>query len=153
MWDSRLAARARLYGSAVLSVVDRSGYPTSVRCAVRLDDARGLVAFTGLPPSAAAWRGAACLLFHRHDARLEGLHQLVIRGELVEEEGAVVLRPSAFVTANGRRDTDRMPHAGSPLHLIRFMLLGRRNARAYLAKRGAPWPAVRFDELLRALDE
>ena len=153
MWDSRLAARARLYESAVLSVVDPSGYPASVRCAFALDQSRELIAFTALPPSAAAWRGAACLLFHRHDARLEGLHQLLIRGDLVEEQGSVALRPSAFVTANGRRDTDRMPHAGSPLHLLKFMLLGRRNARDYLAKRGAPWPTVGFSQMLRALDE
>ena len=89
----------------------------------------------------------------RHDARLEGLHQLLVRGQLVRQDDAIVLRPAAFVTANGRRDTDQMPHAGSPLHLIKFMLLGRRRARAYLARRGRPWPRIRFDEMLRALEE
>ena len=45
-----------------------------------------------------------------------------------------------------------MPHAGAPLDLIRFMLLGRRKARAYLAKRGKAWPRVDFAVMLRELD-
>ena len=66
---------------------------------------------------------------------------------------AAKLVPSAFVTANGSRTTDRMPHAGAPLQLLRFLLLGRRLARQYLAKHNpAPWPIV-FDELVRIADD
>ena len=46
-----------------------------------------------------------------------------------------------------------MPHAGDPLQLIQFMLLGRRKAREYLAKRGAPWEPIRFDLLLQGLKD
>jgi hypothetical protein len=46
-----------------------------------------------------------------------------------------------------------MPHAGAPLDLIRFMLLGQRKARSYLRKRGQPWPAIDFDLLLKTIDE
>jgi hypothetical protein len=33
------------------------------------------------------------------------------------------------------------------------MLLGRRKAREYIARRGRPWPPIVFDDLLRALKE
>ena len=33
---------------------------------------------------AARWRGTATLLFHRHDERLEGLAQLVLKGAIEE---------------------------------------------------------------------
>jgi hypothetical protein len=137
----------------VLSVVAASGYPFNIRCVATLDDAREVVRFPVPPPLPVPAPSPACLLFHRHDARLEDLHQLLIRGQLVAHGDALVLRPIAFVTANGRRGTDRMPHAGSPLHLLQFMLLGRRKARAYLAKRQQPWPPIRYDQMLRAIDE
>jgi hypothetical protein len=46
-----------------------------------------------------------------------------------------------------------MPHAGAPLDLIRFRLLGQRKARSYLRKRGEAWPAIDFDALLTTIDE
>ena len=150
VWDSRLAARARMYANAILTVVEGSGYPTSIRCTPTLDEHSHTVSFEGL---AADWTGPAALLFHRHNARLEDQYQLLIRGELVREGSSVKLVPSAFVTANGSRTTDRMPDAGAPLQLLRFLLLGRRLARQYLAKHNpAPWP-IGFDELVRIAEE
>ena len=157
MWNRRLAARAASYPSGVLSVVDADGYPRSLRCAPRLDAKRHVFTFPSLPAYAAGWRGPACLLFHAHDERLEGLRQLVVRGELVagggEEGGAPTLRVEAFVTANGRKNTDAMPHAAAPLHMLQFYRLGRRKARAYLAKRGVPWPPIPYDEIDRSIAE
>jgi len=153
MWTERLAAAARQYRDGTLSIVEASGYPSSVRCTVELDDVHQVIRFPALPPSASHWRGPACLLFHRHDARLENQYQLLIRGRLVEDHEIVTFLPSAFVTANGSRDMDRMPHAGAPLQLLRFMLLGRRQARAYLRRRKKPWPAVDFKPMLAVLRE
>jgi len=99
------------------------------------------------------WSGKACLLFHQFNERLEGLRQIVILGELVCEEGVLTLEVSKFVTANGRQNTDRMPHASSPIHMLQFFWLGRRKARAYLAKRGAPWPPIPYDEIERSMAE
>ena len=151
MWNKALAARAADYATAVLSTVDATGYPISVRCAPQLDAAGEIIRLGPLPPLLAGQTGKACLLFHRHDERLEGLRQLLIKGALSAQDGAAVLRPSEFVTANGRPDTDVMPHAGRPLHMLQFLLLGRRKAREYLAKRGAPWPPIPYDEFLPAL--
>jgi hypothetical protein len=152
MWNRSLAARARLYSSGVLSVVDADGYPFSARCQVIVDDAQELIAFTNLPAVAAEWRGAACLLFHRHDDRLENQYQLLIRGQLVAENGQLVFRTDRFVSGGGSPTSDRMPHAGAPLQLIQFLLLGRRQAASYLRRRKTAWP-VDFTPMLRVLRE
>lgn len=151
MWNNRLAARTCDYPTAVLSIVGAGGYPLSVRCVPRIDTTRQSFDFPTIPHYAASWRGKACLLFHRHNERLEDLHQVVVRGELIEENGLLTLQVNDFLTANGRNDTDAMPHAGAPLRMLQFFWLGRRKAHDYIAKRGAPWPPVPYDELNRAL--
>lgn len=153
MWNKLLAARAQQYSSGVLSIVDSNGYPLSVRCTVGLDDTGQRFTFPTPPPQAANWRGKACLLFHQHNEHLEGLKQLVILGELEYSEGLLTLQVSKFVTSNGRKDTDQMPHAASPLHLFQFLWLGWRNARTYLARRATPWPAIQYEEFERLLAE
>ena len=153
MWNKQLAARACEYPSGVLSIVESNGYPISVRCTVRLDETRQAFTIPTPPPVAGEWRGKACLLFHHHNERLEGLRQLVILGELVREEGLLTLRVSKFVTANGRSDTDQLPHAGSPLHMLQFWWLGRHKAHSYLEKRGTPWPPIPYQEIEQVIAE
>lgn len=153
MWNKQLAKLATKYPTGVLSVAGVEGYPASVRLAARLDTKQRVVTFPALPPYAQDWRGKACLLFHRHNSRLEGLHQMVLKGELVEEDGAVVLRVTEFVTANGQTNTDEMPHAARPIHMLQFLLLGRRKAKEYERKRGAPWPPIDYAEIERLLRE
>lgn len=153
MWNKQLAACGRAYESAVLTIVEPSGYPLSVRCKVQFDDAREVVTFPELPEMARGWSGAASLLLHRHNEVLEDFYELLVKGELSVEDGSLTFKPGEFVTGSGRQDTDRMPHAGAPLHLIQFMLLGRRKARGYHAKRGKPWPPTRFDLLVQAAKE
>ena len=153
MWNKQLIALAQAYSSAILTIVEPSGYPLSVRCQVTFDDVGEAIRFALLPSLAKSWRGRACLLFHRHNERLEDQHELLIRGELIEAAGDLVFDPLAFVTGTGSATKDAMPHAGAPLDLLRFMLLGQRKARSYLRKRGQAWPAVDFDVLLRTIDE
>jgi hypothetical protein len=153
MWNKQLARLATKYPTGVLSVTDVGGYPASARLVARLDTKRRIVTFPALPAFARRWRGKACLLFHRHNNRLEGLRQMVLKGELVEEGGAVALRVTDFVTANGQTKTDEMPHAGRPIQLLQFFLLGRRKAREYERKRGEPWPPIDYAEIERLLRE
>jgi hypothetical protein len=153
MWNKKLAARARVYSSGVLTLVDEAGYPLSVRCTVQFDDARELVTFTTPPPLISGRQGLANLLFHRHNAVLEEQYELMIKGELLDDGGSPIFRPSAFLTGTGSATDDQMPHATNPVQLVQFMLLGRRKAREYIAKRGRPWPPIVFDDLLRALKE
>jgi len=98
------------------------------------------VSIAYLPAYAAAWRGAATLLFHRHDERLEGLAQLVLRGSIATREDGTPV----FTVAD-----DEMPHAGAPRHMLQFLAVGRGKARAYLAKRDTPWPPIPYDEIAR----
>jgi hypothetical protein len=78
---------------------------------------------------------------------------MVLKGELVEEDGVVALRVTDFVTANGQTNTDEMPHAARPIHMLQFLLLGRRRAKEYERKRGAPWPPIGYAEIERILRE
>ncbi len=153
MWDRRLAELVRSYPTGVLTWVEPSGHPTSVRVVVQLDEARERVLFPFLPPMARRWTGLACLLFHAHDERLEDLRQMVLQGELVGDGEGVALAVTGFVTANGRAGTDRMPHAGAPLHMFAFWRLGRHKAKQYLAKRGEPWPPIPYEAIRRAVEE
>ena len=151
MWDRQLAALAEAYPTGILSWVAPSGDPVSVRVAFELDERSESVSFPTLPPAALGATGLACLLFHFHDDRLEGLRQMVLKGELLAGTGGVVLKVSEFVTANGRAHTDQMPHAGAPLHMLAFYRLGRRKAKEYLAKRAEPWPPIPFREISQAV--
>jgi hypothetical protein len=150
MWNEALAERARVYQTGVLTVAGGDGFPSSVRCRVTIEGER--IVFAPLPPYAAAWRGRASLLFHRHNDRLEDQHELMAKGEIAEDGESLIFALDGFVTGTGSATNDEMPHAGAPLDLLRFMLLGRKKAKEYLAKRGKPWPPVPFDDLKRAAD-
>jgi hypothetical protein len=93
MWNKELVACARAYTSSVLTLVQESGYPLSVRCAPNLDDAMEAITFPVLPPAATGAQGKACLLFHRHQADLRGQYELMIKGELTGEIGTLTLHP------------------------------------------------------------
>ncbi|HMA33336.1 MAG TPA: hypothetical protein VKY74_02555 [Chloroflexia bacterium] len=153
MWNKQLAAAARAYSTGILTTVDAGGYPVSVRCSPELDDSQEVITFRDLAPPAAGWEGPACLLFHRHDARLEQQYELLIKGRVAPGPAGLVLRPEGWLTGTGSAQTDRMPHAGAPGDLIRFLLLGRRKAREYLAKHQERWPPLDFAEMLRQLDK
>jgi len=153
MWNEQLARLIDTYQSAVLSRIESDGYPVSIRCRIHPNMQARSVIISDLPALAKNWRGRACLLFHEHDVALEALRQLVVLGELRDDNGILTFHIEKFVTANGRTDSDRMPHASSPIHMLKFFFLGRRNARAYLAKRGKPWPPIPYDEIARSMSE
>jgi hypothetical protein len=153
MWNEQLIACAAVYPSGVLTIVEPGGHLASVRCRVEFDAARAVITIPQPPALVADWRGKACLLFHRHQPDLGDQHELLIKGELSAEDGTLIFAPTDFLSGSGRPDTDRMPVAGGPVEMFQFMLLGRRKAREYLAKRGAPWPPRPWDKMLRYLDE
>ena len=151
MDGDRLLPLIAEYRSAVLSWVGPDGYPASARCHVTWSaEQHERIQLEGVPPPAAGVTGLACLLFHQHDEHLEGLRQMVVKGELTGD-GAFIA--SGVVTANGRPDTDRMPHAGAPLHMLAFLRVGRRASGAYLRKRREPWPPIPFEEIGRLVTE
>ena len=94
MWNKELVACARAYTSGVLTLVQESGYPLSVRCTPIFDDAAEIVTLPDLPPITTGAQGKACLLFHRHKADLSGQYELMIKGELTNDDGAITFRPT-----------------------------------------------------------
>lgn len=153
MWNKTLGSFLATYPHAVLSTADDNGYPASVRCHIEVDVAQQTVIIAHPPTQAQSWRGQAGLLFHEHDAHLESLRQLLLLGTLAENAGTLLFQVERFVTANGRADSDQMPHASSPFHMLKFFWGGWRNAQKYLAKRGAPWPPIPYDEIARLIAE
>src|SRR6266705_2910253 len=105
MWNKDLAACARVYPTGVLTLVEESGFPFSVRCKATFDDADEVVTLQALPPREGGWQGKACLLFHRHKADFSDQHELMIKGELVTEDDVVTFRPNAFLTGAGRQQS------------------------------------------------
>src|SRR4051794_8549784 len=153
MWNKDLIARARVYASAVLTLVEPSGYPLSQRCTVQFDEAHEVITFPEPPALARGYQGRVSLLFHRHNEVLEDFYEVLIKGTLAVNGDRLVFQPEEFLTGTGSAKTDQMPHAQDPIQLVQFMLLGRRKAKEYIAKRGQPWPPIVFDRLIQALNE
>src|ERR1041384_7853048 len=152
MWNPKLIDCARFYPEGTLTVTEAGGYPRSARVQVDFDDARQQIRVSGMRWDE-DWRGPASLLFHRHNDELEDFHEMMIRGELSQGAGEMVFTPTSFLTGSGREDTDAMPHAKDPVHLVKFMLLGRKKAREYLAKSKSTWPRVDFRPILEVAAE
>lgn len=153
MWNKELVTCARAYTNGVLTLVEESGYPLSVRCAPTFDDTAEVITIPNLPPPARGAQGKACLLFHRHKPDLSGQYELMIKGELTNEDGVVTFHPTGFLSGSGSDKTDRMPVSGTMIERLQFMRLGQRKAGEYLKKRGAPWPPRPWKKMLDYLDK
>jgi hypothetical protein len=129
------------FPTAVLSGLDLAGYPYSVRCRPSLDPARQTL-WVQVPDGAALQPGPACLLCHTHDNRLWNLKSFVVRGSLSAEDSGWALYPLEFIPGMG---------IGGWRSYVKFVWHGRAAARAYFVRRGLPYPAVRWDELMALL--
>lgn len=136
MWDE-IVEHLRGFPTAVLTGVDATGYPVSLRCAPG-PDASARTLRIRLPESAGMEVGPACLLCHRHDEQLWNLKSFLLRGELLRDEEDWVFRPDRFVPGAG---------IGGLVALLRFVRDGRRRTRRYLRERGLARPAVPWDRI------
>lgn len=122
------------YESAVLTVFDGSGNPTSVRCRpVPAGDALSIE----LPPWLDAVEGRAGLMCHDHDHELWHQRSFNVRGRLTGEAGRWLFHPERLVLGMGY----------GPLSLLRMMARGRRRAARYLEARGLARPRVPWDQM------
>jgi hypothetical protein len=136
MWDE-IVEHLGEFPTAVLTGVDDTGYPTSLRCTPEaVGPSRSLR--LELPEAVGIQSGPACLLCHRHDEQLWNLKSFLLRGELAKEAGGWVFRPGRFVPGAG---------IGGLIALLRFVRAGRRRTRRYLQKRGLARPAVPWDRI------
>ncbi|MCM4081130.1 pyridoxamine 5'-phosphate oxidase family protein [Paractinoplanes hotanensis] len=124
------------YPTAVLAACDASGAPTLMRTTVT-STANGYQ--VAAPARFPDMTGPGSLLVHRHDDRLDNIHNAVVVGSL-DDEG--LLRPSRLIEPAGRL-------GGGPADLLRTMRNLRGTTNRYLDRRGLtrpaiPWPAYRM---------
>ena len=136
MWDDLVRSLGN-YPSAILTVVDDSGYPFSVRCVPEPDPVRQVLKVV-LPGYVHARPGRAGLLCHFHDDLLWKQTNFVVHGELETDGGGWIFRPTRLIDGAG---------AGNPLlPQMRF----RSSAKRYIDRHGMDWPQVPWARL-RAL--
>ena len=131
------------FNSAVLTGLDETGWPFSVRCCPQVDREAGVLRIR-LPEGIALVPGRAGLLFHRHDENLWNLLSFILRGELAFDGEDWTFRPAKFVPGMG---------IGGLSSYVRFVLNGRKAAGRYLAQRGLPRPQVPWDEWMAVFKE
>ncbi|MGW2787148.1 pyridoxamine 5'-phosphate oxidase family protein [Streptomyces populi] len=134
--DSRLPGAALLerYPTAVLAARDATGAPVLAR--TRPVPADGGFA-VDVPADCAAVPGPASLLVHRHDERLNNMHNALVRGELRAAEGGLLLVPAGVVEPMG---------SGRASEAVSVLRTTRRATARYLRRRGLDRPQVRWRE-------
>ncbi|WP_084729764.1 pyridoxamine 5'-phosphate oxidase family protein [Streptacidiphilus neutrinimicus] len=124
------------YPTAVLAARDSTGAPVLAR--TRPAPAPAGDGFTlRLPDDCPAVPGPASLLVHRHDERLNGMHNAVVRGVLRATGDGWALAPQRVVEPIG---------TGSPGDALRVLRQVRGATRRYFDRRGLERPRVHWDE-------
>ena len=131
MWN-HIASQVQSYPSAVLTFVEKTGFPFSVRCNLQYDRSQQVFR-VHLPDQIGIQPGPANLLCHQHDKNLWNLKSILLRGRLEQDEQGWLFWPLQFI-----------PGMGGIFSYVRFVIRGRRLARKYLAHRGLsrlkiPW--------------
>ncbi|MGW0858435.1 pyridoxamine 5'-phosphate oxidase family protein [Streptomyces sp. NPDC002690] len=129
------AEQLNAYASAVLGARDASGAPVLARTRPMPGEDGYLLE---LPTDCAAVPGPASLLVHRHDDRMNNMHNALVRGRLdAAGDGRMLLVPEKVVEPMG---TGR---ASDALGLLRRT---KRSTGLYLERRDLPRPKVRWAE-------
>jgi hypothetical protein len=97
VWDPRLDRLGRDDTTAVLAIVGPDGFPFALRVPVRADAAAHVVHIGADPIGAPIEAGPACLCAHAHAEDLTWQRSYQVRGDLIEQEGRLVLHPHRVV--------------------------------------------------------
>ncbi|MEV4015632.1 pyridoxamine 5'-phosphate oxidase family protein [Nonomuraea angiospora] len=122
------------FPSAVLGARDASGAPLLVRTRPRPTTDGFIIAtdaLDGIVP------GEASLLVHRHDERLNAMHNALIRGELRADGDQWTLVPRKVVEPAG---------SGRISDAFRTLRTARRSTGRYLERRGLARPRVQWEQ-------
>jgi hypothetical protein len=117
----------------VLAATDSAGAPVLRRTTIT-STADGYGA--ALDEEAAVSAGPASLLVHRHDEKLAGLHNAVVRGRLARTGVGWVLTPERVIEPVGR----------GPRDMVRTVQNCRAATKRYLDRRGLARPAIPWAE-------
>ncbi|MGW4906352.1 pyridoxamine 5'-phosphate oxidase family protein [Streptomyces sp. NPDC004270] len=132
------AAQLARFPTAVLAARDATGAPVLARTRP-VPTPEGFA--VDIPADCAAAPGPASLLVHRHDERLNHMHNALVRGELRETGGGLVLVPAKVVEPMG---------SGRASDAVSVLRSTRRATDRYLRQRGLTQPRVEWQEF-RAL--
>lgn len=133
MWDDLVRSLGD-YPTAVLTAIDATGYPFSIRLVPQPDPARQVLAVL-LPEYVHAQTGPAGLLCHFHDDLLWKQTNFAAYGELEPDDESWIFRPVRVIEGAGA--------GNSLLPQMRF----RKSAKRYVGRHGMEWPAVPWDRL------
>ena len=97
VWDTRLDRLGREDVTAVLAIVGPDGFPFAVRVPVRADAGACVVHIEADPVGAPIDPGPACLCAHAHAEDLTWQRSYQVRGDLIEQDGRLVLHPHRVV--------------------------------------------------------
>jgi hypothetical protein len=137
MW-TELVHELKDFPDAVLSSVDSSGYPFSMRCKPAADEAAQRLRIE-LPEYANFEAGPAWLLCHKHDEALWHLKSFTVKGRLEQDDrGDWLFYPQKFIAGAG---------IGGLKAMAKFVQDGRRSTKRYLEKRELSRPAVGWDTI------
>lgn len=136
MWK-KIVRNLRSFADAVVTGVDSSGYPFSVRCAPRLDDDLQVLRLD-LPDSLNIKSGPAGMLCHSHDEKLWHLKSFLVQGKLEEKGSEWIFIPSRFIPGEG---------LGGQLSLLKILFEARSRTQRYLQKRGLPRPKIPWNDI------
>lgn len=126
------------YPTAVLAARDATGTPVLARTLPAPADGGSAVE---VPADCAAVPGPASLLVHRHDERLDNMHNALVRGELRAADGGLPLVPAGVVEPMG---------SGRGSEAVSVLRTTRRATARCLRRRGLERPQVRRQDF-RAL--
>ena len=131
------------FSSAVLTGLDGSGYPYSIRCQPEPDAARQRF-LLNLPDNLPLQPGPTSLLYHVHDELIDQMKSFVVRGILEREASGWVFGPRQFIPGVG---------IGFMMGMPGFILSSRRSAKHYLQTRGLPRPQVNWHDVAQVWTE
>ncbi|WP_327695058.1 pyridoxamine 5'-phosphate oxidase family protein [Streptomyces sp. NBC_00459] len=124
------------YPTAVLAARDESGAPALARTLTTASSG----GFAVRPPDDhTVVPGPASLLVHRHDERLNHMHNALVRGELTWTGDGWLLVPEKVLEPMG---------SGRPTDAIRVLRTTQRATDRYLRHRGLARPPVEWDRFL-----
>jgi hypothetical protein len=136
MW-SELVKQLSEFPDAILTSVDASGYPFSVRCKPEPDRSAEVLRLR-LPSIAQVSSGPAGLLCHKHDESLWNLRSFIVRGLLEQDTQDWLFRPVQLIPGAG---------IGGAVGMIKFVRDSRRSTRQYLEKRHLDRPKIDWDSI------
>jgi hypothetical protein len=122
------------FDEAVLTVIDRDGYPASMRVSTSAYNAATGELAAPLMDALHAVEGPADLLCHSHDDKMWSLQMITVKGTLEKRDGEWIFRSTSFV-------------APSKLAMLDFIGNARKSAQKYLDKRGLARPVVNWQSI------